>query len=324
MSRLSSGTLLLGIIAVLFGLFGAYAVRQYLREAPPEVAEVPAPEKVTVPVASMPLVAGREIKMGDIAILKLTKQQMKERGITKAFMSRPDQIMGRVLREDVPQGATFAMTMFYPEGTGPSLAERLQPGMRAATVTVEMNAAVAGFAVPGTWVDVLFRSEPSARNDVPETTVTLLEGVQVLAVAQEMFEGARPQSARGQTSRSTTVTLAVTPEQAARLQVVEGRGSLSLVLRNPEDDQHDADLAAHTLDDVLQLPPVKTHQIEVYRGRQVSRVEFADDGRVPSDMEQFTAAVAPAAPAPPSLRTKMTRLTSAAIGQEDCPTCNKP
>jgi hypothetical protein len=66
--------------------------------------------------------------------------------------------------------------------------------------------------------------------------MTLLDNVQVLAVDRETEDGATPVNTSGRSS-GRTVTLAVTPLQARALQVVEDRGTLSLVLRGGSADQ---------------------------------------------------------------------------------------
>ena len=281
MSRISPGTVLLAIVAVMFGLLGAYGVHQYLKKEKPQ-AEVAAPEAVTVPLASTDLKAGREVTVGDVAIMKLTPQQMKKQGISKAFMSNTSQIIGRVLREDVKRRATFDTSLFYPQGTGPSVAQRLRPGLRAVTVSVEIDAAVAGLADVGSWVDVFFRSESDTKKGLPETTVTLLRGVQVLALDQETFDGTRSDPPRGRTKKTTSVTLGVTPQQVAALKVVENRGTLTLALRHPDDLEAVDAGAPRTLDELLNRSASTKHQMEIYRGRRRSEVEFEQDQRITS------------------------------------------
>ncbi|QDU99207.1 Flp pilus assembly protein CpaB [Lignipirellula cremea] len=273
MSRLSPGTLLLAIMAVLFGLLGAFIVKSQL--AVQRQVAAPAAKPVVVPRASANLLKGREVTLGDVVLMQMTPQQMKDAGLTGGFMSSPQQIIGRVLKQDHAQGSTFTSADFYPEGTGPDIGEMLEPGQRAVTVPVEVDAAVAGFARPGTYVDVLFRADEKEEWDLPETTITLLERVKVLALNEHTFAGAH-----GDDDTDVKVTLAVSAEDATRLPVVTGRGTLSLVLRNPDDETTLASLAPKTLDEILSLPPSRRHRIEVYRGRQMSQVDFRRQERV--------------------------------------------
>lgn len=276
MSRISPGTLLLGIVAILFGLLGAYAVR--LQMLPKPVAEVPAEEPPglkLVPMASTDLVAGRMITRGDIALVQLLPEEVKQ--LKGHFMNRSDQIIGRVLNQDLPKGSTFNMDLLYPEGVFPNPADRLQSGFRAVTVNVEGPAAVAGFARPGAWVDVIFRADKNESEDLPEMTVTLVEAVEVLALEEQTFTGAKADSGRN-SDPEMAVTLAVRPEQASALRVVDGRGRLSLVLRNPNDDSPTAHSHPRTLHDVLDRPYTRW-RMEVYRGGNLSSVDFRKNER---------------------------------------------
>ena len=286
MSSISPGTILLGIVAVLFGLLGAFMVQESLNKPLAEQKEdaTSEPGVFTVPMASTDLKAGREITKGDIGLFRMTSKQLAERGIDGPFMNNSQQIMGRVLKEDLVKGAVFTTNAFYPEGTGPDIGELLEPGQRAITVPVQLDAAVAGFAVPGTWVDVLFRNDANSDKELPETTVTLLERVKVLALDQQTFEGSRRNLVAGQL-KSSFVTLAVTPADVNALGVVNGHGTLSLALRNPDDDNLVTDKFPRTLDELMEVAPPKRHRIEVFRGRQISSIEFNNRNRTTPQIE---------------------------------------
>jgi pilus assembly protein CpaB len=100
--------------------------------------------------------------------------------------------------------------------------------MRAMSVRVNDVIGVAGFAVPGTRVDVICtlgdRSSGMSR--------VVLSNIEVLAVGTLIDQ----QKARdGQPIPSTVVTLKVTPDDAERITLAESSGKLTLVLRNPLD-----------------------------------------------------------------------------------------
>ncbi|MBI1246472.1 Flp pilus assembly protein CpaB [bacterium] len=282
--RVSPGTLLLGVVAVMFGLLGAYIVQKNMQKPQP-VAEVNAPNTYVVPRASMDLQAGREITMGDIIIHKLTADQIRQEGLPTSFMTRTSDIIGRTLRVDVPRGASFDTPLFYPEGTGPSIIERLDPGMRAVTIKVEADEAVEGFATPGSWVDVLYRSEADEDEQLPEMTVSLLEGVRIMAVNSTTTE-MRTINGKRQAMEETSVTLEVTPDQAVALRVVNGRGTMALALRHPDDINPNGQLAGMTMDELLNRP-VNKDRIEVFRGRAISQVEFRERFRSNFDPQKL-------------------------------------
>ena len=202
---------------------------------------------------------------------------------------------------DLEQGKPFYTDDFYAEGTGPDIAEKLEAGERAVTIPVYLDSAVAGFAGPGQRVDVLFRAQ-AQDEEIPETTVTLLENVRVLALEQDTFTGARSLRDTGVRRETTQVTLAVAPEDALSLRVVEDRGELSLALRNPDDETNFEGKAPRTLDELLGIvrppapspPPVD--QIDVYRGRRKTTVIFEGERKVRMEAmdEELEDAVPPA------------------------------
>jgi len=220
------------VFALLIGLGGAFVVRHELK---PELSAAPVlpepPEsKIAVPIALTDLPAGHVVSIDDIGIHRLSKSEYDESDYAEtAHLTNPRQIAGRILRGELKKGAVFTMDDVYRTGDGPGVVENLEAGFRAVSVPVQNVGAVQGFARPGTYVDVLFRAEPSGKR--PEVTLTLCERVKVLAINSNAAEGSRV-SLNGQGS----VTLAVTPHQAKVLKVVEGRGEVSLMLRHPDDD----------------------------------------------------------------------------------------
>jgi hypothetical protein len=73
-ARLNAGTIIAAMVAILLSLAGAFLARQLLiSEAPPVVP--PEEPKVTIPVATTDLPAGRELKRGDIGTLVVTKAE---------------------------------------------------------------------------------------------------------------------------------------------------------------------------------------------------------------------------------------------------------
>jgi pilus assembly protein CpaB len=298
MNRLSAGTVIAGVAAVLFGLLAAYVVRkQLLKPAPVAAKEEKKPELVTVPVAAFDLPAGRRVTLGDVGVLRLTQEQLKKQGIDKQFMNRTPQIVGRTLRAPLKRGKTFEPGDFYAEGQGPNVSELLEPGYRAVTFTVEIDAAVAGFTTAGSVVDILFRASKDAENDLPETTVPLMEGVKVLALNTETSEGTKAAAV----ANRHQLTVAVRPEQAAALQIVAGHGVMTLALRNPGDsEQFVATSSPRTLDELLDRRSRRL-KLDVYRGRGVSRLEFRNQGLSDSSLPQgVTDGNRDSQPVPPS------------------------
>lgn len=114
-----------------------------------------------------------------------------------------------------------------------SLASHLETGMRAFTIRASLWSGLAGLMLPGDNVDVLLTvTDQATAKEIGAVTVTLIQGVEVLAVDQ-LLEA--PASNKTEPSPQHAVTLAVTPIQAARLALAETKGTLSLSLRGAGD-----------------------------------------------------------------------------------------
>src|SRR5690606_36281457 len=105
----------------------------------------------------------------------------------------------------------------------PGLTFSIPPDKRAVSVGVNEVIGVAGFVKPGDRVDVLATFDRNFSGQ--DMTTTILQDVQVLATAQETESD--PEKAEV----TTTVTLAVSLDEAERLTLAEERGTLRLVLR---------------------------------------------------------------------------------------------
>lgn len=139
---------------------------------------------------------------------------------------------GRVTRVALARGEPVQEARLAQPGATGGLSALVAHGKRAMTVRVNDVVGVAGFALPGNFVDVLVSTQDERR--VPEArelmiSKLVLERILVLAVAQEAGQGdTRPKVVNA-------VTLEVTPAEAEQLDLARSVGQLSLVLRNQVD-----------------------------------------------------------------------------------------
>jgi pilus assembly protein CpaB len=113
---------------------------------------------------------------------------------------------------------------------------------------------VAGFALPGNYVDILVNLAPTNRDlaqNAGSISKIVLERILVLAVAQDSaVDDNKPRVVNA-------VTLELAPEQVEKLDLARSIGSLSLVLRNQVDPQP-AHTVGATRESVLGLPPARS------------------------------------------------------------------
>lgn len=126
-------------------------------------------------------------------------------------------------------------TKLAARGAVGGMASIIPSGKRAYTIQTKTAASnVAGFLLPGNLVDVLltFRGNTNDETGGGSTTL-LLQAVEVLAVGSTIEPVGKTEMVDAQDVES--VTLLVTPEQVARLDLGQTLGMLSLSLRNPND-----------------------------------------------------------------------------------------
>ena len=142
----------------------------------------------------------------------------------------PKLLETRVARASMARGEPIMESKLAPPGTTGGLSAVVADGKRAMTVRVNDVVGVAGFALPGNFVDILVNTqeEGNKSNGNKEKPISkiVLERILVLAIAQE--------SSRDETKPKVVnaVTLELTPVQAEKLDLARSVGTLSLVLRN--------------------------------------------------------------------------------------------
>jgi pilus assembly protein CpaB len=141
---------------------------------------------------------------------------------------------GRVLRTNVMRGEPMLESKLARVGTKGGLSAVIGEGKRAITVRVNDVIGVAGFALPGNYVDIIVntqRDSGDAHARDKNISKIVLERILVLAIAQEV--------SRDETKPKVVnaVTLEVTPEQAEKIDLARSVGTLSLALRNQIDPQ---------------------------------------------------------------------------------------
>ncbi|TXF96013.1 Flp pilus assembly protein CpaB [Massilia arenae] len=158
---------------------------------------------------------------------------------------------GRIARAEILVGEPILESKLAPKGTLGGLSSVVSAGKRAMTVRVNDVVGVAGFALPGNYVDILVNMQATGSDlsgaGSGAISKIVLERILVLAVAQEStVDDSKPRVVNA-------VTLELAPDQVEKLDLARSIGELSLVLRNQVDPQPAATAGA-TRESVLGLP----------------------------------------------------------------------
>jgi len=175
------------------------------------------------------VVASRDIDLGT----PLTPDMMKvvdwpSASVVNGGYKEPKDLDERVVNTMLLRGEPILDSKLAPRGTKGGLSAVIGAGKRAITVKVNEVSGVAGFSLPGNYVDLMVNTQDEKEKPVSKI---VLEKILVLAVAQE--------ASRDETKPKvvSAVTLEVTPEQAEKLDLARSIGTLSLALRNQVDKE---------------------------------------------------------------------------------------
>ena len=144
----------------------------------------------------------------------------------KSPLQSTEQAYDRVINMPILKGEPIQETKLAALGQQGGLSSVLKDGKRAVTVKVNEIVGVAGFALPGNFVDVMANIPDKDNNPVSKI---VLERIQVLAVAQDVA------STENKPRVVSAVTLEVTPQEAEIIDLARSIGALSLVLRSQVD-----------------------------------------------------------------------------------------
>jgi pilus assembly protein CpaB len=221
-------TLIIGMLALVFG--GSAAMGVYLVSKQP--GQSPEAELTSIVFATKNISRGSNVKAEDLELRPWPKSLLPAGAITN-IEDAVDRGVQIPLLPDEP----LLETKLAAKGSGRGMSLLIPPGMRAVTIqTPNVSTGMAGFILPGDKVDVLVTLSYSGQNDVSggSGTITLLQNVEILAVDQRIEA---PSENVVDPRELRSVTLLVTPHEAARLDLGQNKGTLSLALRNPQDEE---------------------------------------------------------------------------------------
>ena len=195
-------------------------------------------------------VASTDISLGHRLTPELVQLvDWPSRSVPPGSFQQLDGLDGRVLRTNMLRGEPVLQAKLAPVGTQGGLSAVIGDGKRAITVRVNDVIGVAGFALPGNYVDIIVNTQrESSEKTERDKSISkiVLERILVLAVAQEVGrDDTKPRVVNA-------VTLEVTPNQAEKIDLARSVGTLSLVLRN-QIDPLVADTAGATKTSLLDL-----------------------------------------------------------------------
>jgi pilus assembly protein CpaB len=237
-------------IALVVGGISFFAARQQLQAQALEVkAQFEAENRRSgILVAARELQAGEILRMQDVAQRLVPVKFIPSQAMTPGNL---ETVVGQRLLGAMKPGDPILPGSLENAGFRPFSAE-LEQGRRAITFPVDEVNSFSGLLAPGDVIDLLYSIESRQKVSVRP----ILQQVMVLATGTTT----RKQKVRDEAGveqeidrEFATVTLHVAPEEAQRIILAERTGTLTAMLRNPNDQAVLSDVAL-TSDSLLAKP----------------------------------------------------------------------
>ena len=219
------------VVSVVLGAIAVIAMKSYIdREKSSTTAKW---EMVQVVVAKRQLRVGTKIAHDDVAAHEIPAQSVTPDMIPPGKVSL---YVGREIGRTVDRGGFIMESDFARPSV--SVSAGIPAGKRLLSIPVDQVSGVSGLIKPSSRVEVYFTvSKNSSRPGERDVkTVLLLSSVAVHAVDERTMDMPANDTARRAKSY-TTVTLVVTPQEAALLASAQDIGHLTLALRPPEEGE---------------------------------------------------------------------------------------
>jgi len=221
-----TSTVIILAVAISMGGSAAYLTRSWLKDQT-SAAVQPAG---TIVVAAESLAYGTAMTPDNVVEIPWFSNTLPE----GAFAVKDDLLNSgrRVVLSPLKRGEPVLRSKITGPGQRASLASLLDDGKRAVTVSVDDVRGVAGFVLPGDFVDIVIIADDGSPKRQSYSDI-LLEHVKVLAIDQVASEG------EGQPTVAKAVTVEVTKEQAQKILLATNIGKLSLILARPVESKPD-------------------------------------------------------------------------------------
>ncbi len=195
-------------------------------------------------------VALHNINLGDpISAEMLTLEEWPSDKAPKGSITSLEDLEGRRPRTTIIAGTPLLEGHLLAMGETADPIRNIPDGFRLSTVSVNAEKGAAGLLSPGDRVDVQLFMPANQRTGVTDaTTRVFLQNIRVFAIEQAV-----QRTAEGDEEGKTvpkTVSLLVTLEQAAKIDLAQNVGEISLIPRNPSDESN-AQVVEVSLQDLL-------------------------------------------------------------------------
>jgi pilus assembly protein CpaB len=193
------------------------------------------------------LIASANIHYNDLLTPDSVRFEEWPKGkVPAGALTKLDEIQGQRSGGNLVAGEPILLgKLMGKDASGAS--RKIPKGFRVISVAVDAVTGASSLIEPDDRVDVLLYMSRRPGQSVEEmSTRTILHDVRIFAVDRD-FERQRGVGEAAATA-AKTVSLLVTPEQAEKVTLATGMGSIRLVMRSPDDSSHSESVGADVSD----------------------------------------------------------------------------
>jgi pilus assembly protein CpaB len=231
---MSIRTVLIVLVALAVAGLATLAVNQVIQINSQSTKETGPADTVRVVVASVQIDAGQKVRDSWLKYKQVPKASVES--MPAGLIHDIDHAKDRFARQTIFPNEDVLQAKLSGANEDAALSSITHKNMRSVTLQgTDVASLVAGFVRPGDRADVMLTVQESAQDGTGGSTFVWCENVEIKAVDNQVN---LPQSERveGAKEQVRSVTLHVTPEQAALIAMAQGKGRVSLSLRNRLDD----------------------------------------------------------------------------------------
>src|SRR5262245_5429554 len=270
-------SLLLLVLALGCGLVASIGISQVLEKngkpAAVETAQI--------------YVAKHNINLGDpIDANMLSLEEWPKDKVPRGAISNLEELQGRRPRTAIIEGEPILEAKLLAPGQIADPIRSIPKGYRWKTIAVDAEKSAAGLLGPGDRVDVQLFVRKDARSGIEQAkSKVILQNIRVFAVDQTVQ---RSPDGGDERTIAKTVSLLLTPEQASKLTLAENLGEVSLIPRNPDDEDSNA------------TAEISTDELFGEAGKSSrAKEQHADERSASADPSSLLTAVQAVPPKPP-------------------------
>jgi len=179
-----------------------------------------------IPVA----IAMQEVPAGTWLTPQMIRFEMRQGiGLETQGIQNPDELRGTFARVAIASGTPLLKAALSRTDKNDEITDRIPSGFRAVAIPINALTGVEGWVQPGATVDVVW----SIEREKQLTVSTIVENARVLSVERSLEPNQKTRVLSN--SSPNHITLLVSTQDAQKIQLAKGAGSLQLSLRGADD-----------------------------------------------------------------------------------------